>query len=432
MLHQKGVATPQQQTHCGGTIVVFATDVTEAVRAWPAIEHDPHDQRDTVFVVLVGQASAKSAPVTRLAASDGRPVGAEDPRLCNAQVRIWREEDGPVTYTEQFVARISDFVAATSATLAVAPDASEQQTSEFLLGLAVSEAIRRIGSRCGLSTYLSAETPLSSVVTEPDLASHDGAPVLSLAMVDNGSEARHQPVDDTPDFAQNAPRHLEVPIPCTPPDNCCAPISGIRRRQFPHRSNSHTKSPLVSVVIRSADRAELSVSWTRIATQTHDSIEVLLIDVNGRREFETPILCGSFPVRIISSGRHLSRGEAANAGLDAAGGEYTVFLDDDDWYYPDHIATLVHALEVGQPALAAYSGVACCTSSGTGAWETARIFNDSFDPDTTACRALSANPRGDVRQQFDWSKATIRRGFRCIRGLGFLDSTQSAHTLSPC
>ena len=28
--------------------------VTGAVRAWPAIEHDPHDQRDTVFVVLVG------------------------------------------------------------------------------------------------------------------------------------------------------------------------------------------------------------------------------------------------------------------------------------------------------------------------------------------------------------------------------------------
>ena len=154
-----------------------------------------------------------------------------------------------------------------------------------------------------------------------------------------------------------------MPIPCTPPDNCCAPISGIRRRQFPHRSKLPYKVAVGFGGYPERKSPELSVSLDSIATQTHDSIEVLLIDVNGRREFETPILCGSFPVRLISSGRHLSRGEAANAGLDAAGGEYTVFLDDDDWFQPDHIATLVHALEVGQPALAAYSGVACCTSS---------------------------------------------------------------------
>jgi hypothetical protein len=49
------------------------------------------------------------------------------------------------------------------------------------------------------------------------------------------------------------------------------------------------------------------------------------------------------------------RTETANAGLDLATGEYFIFLDDDDWFTPEHIAKLVAAHELYPDIIVAYT-----------------------------------------------------------------------------
>jgi glycosyltransferase involved in cell wall biosynthesis len=55
----------------------------------------------------------------------------------------------------------------------------------------------------------------------------------------------------------------------------------------------------------------------------------------------------------------MGRSKAANAGLEKATGDYIAFLDDDDWLEPDHINTLVQAIEKHPANKVVYSGVRC-------------------------------------------------------------------------
>jgi tetratricopeptide (TPR) repeat protein len=56
-----------------------------------------------------------------------------------------------------------------------------------------------------------------------------------------------------------------------------------------------------------------------------------------------PPSCGPHRLRLVESDRPLPRAAAANAGLDAAHGQWITFLDDDDWVDADHVAGLVAA-----------------------------------------------------------------------------------------
>lgn len=89
-----------------------------------------------------------------------------------------------------------------------------------------------------------------------------------------------------------------------------------------------------------------------------------------------------FPGLTIHSIVHdTSRGRSAagNAGLDALATPFALFLDDDDWIEPSHIAGL-HALLAATPeAPAAYAGVACVHVADDGCTRAGHIFNLPFD-----------------------------------------------------
>jgi O-antigen biosynthesis protein len=141
-----------------------------------------------------------------------------------------------------------------------------------------------------------------------------------------------------------------------------------------------TAHPLVSILIRTMGRATLAETLDSVAAQTHPHIEVVLIDVRGTRELDPCQPCGEFPVRLVSSGRRLGRGAAANLGLDSAWGEFLLFLDDDDWLLPEHVAGLVEAIQSREGALAAYAGIECRRPTAEGDWAVAHVFNQSYDP----------------------------------------------------
>lgn len=113
----------------------------------------------------------------------------------------------------------------------------------------------------------------------------------------------------------------------------------------------------VSVIIRSMDRASLAEALESLAAQTYPPSEVIVVNAHGAPHAPCPDRCGSAALRFIDSEVRLGRSRAANVGLDHVSGRYVQFLDDDDWFAPEHIATLVDALQRHGARRAAYSGV---------------------------------------------------------------------------
>lgn len=104
------------------------------------------------------------------------------------------------------------------------------------------------------------------------------------------------------------------------------------------------KRPRVSVIVP-VYKAEafLDQCVQSMLAQTERDFELLLID-DGSPD-NSPALCDAWAARDARVWAiHKPNGgvsSARNAGLDAAGGEFIVFLDSDDWAEPDYLARLL-------------------------------------------------------------------------------------------
>lgn len=138
--------------------------------------------------------------------------------------------------------------------------------------------------------------------------------------------------------------------------------------------------PLISVIVRSNGRETLDEALASVAAQSWRPIELVLVDITGRKALDGCTIPDGLEVQILSTGQPLGRGAAANAGLEAARGDWLIFLDDDDWFLPHHLAALMEALTQRPEARAAYAGVECRTLEPSGAWTQGHIFNAAHDP----------------------------------------------------
>lgn len=109
----------------------------------------------------------------------------------------------------------------------------------------------------------------------------------------------------------------------------------------PHTPLTHHK---VSIIVRSMDRPSLAATLDSIAHQTHADIEVLVVAACGTGHRPLSEHQGNRDIRLVTQHRPLHRAEAANCGLEAASGQFLMFLDDDDTIDPDHVARLVETL----------------------------------------------------------------------------------------
>lgn len=100
---------------------------------------------------------------------------------------------------------------------------------------------------------------------------------------------------------------------------------------------------LVSVVVRSMDRPSLGAALASIAEQDYPRVEIVVVAASGSAHGPLPATAGRHPVRGVPSPVPLARPAAANAGLDAARGDWITFLDDDDAMLAGHLAGLMAA-----------------------------------------------------------------------------------------
>ena len=141
--------------------------------------------------------------------------------------------------------------------------------------------------------------------------------------------------------------------------------------------------PLVSIMIRSMDRNCLQEALDSVALQTYPHIEVVVVAASTGHS-PLPPTCGPFGLRLLETSLPLSRSQAANKALAHASGDFLLFLDDDDWLMPEHVARLAHVLKHQPHALAAYSGIILVDTEG-------RPLGQTFDLPFDAIRQLAGN-----------------------------------------
>ena len=129
---------------------------------------------------------------------------------------------------------------------------------------------------------------------------------------------------------------------------------------------------LVSVIVRTMSRPELTRALDSIVAQTYRPLEIVLVDAAPAR---SPIGdYGGVPVEFVQRGK-LGRPRAANAGVDAAHGDAIMLNDEDDEMEPTHVADLCAALQSGTLARVAYSQSRLVDENG----RSVRIFGGPFD-----------------------------------------------------
>lgn len=304
--------------------------------------------------------------------------------------------DRGLEYGEKLIFQISEAIGKYEPNLIYAPSIFEMHPDHRALGMSALEAVRR------------SEKPLKLAMYEV------GVPLRPNLLLDI-SDIRKQKQKAMDCFKsqleiQNYAEHVQAlnrfrtyTLPKTVTAAEAYMVSsteelnndpfGIYSSEFDRQAKSGLKldpgnAPLVTVIIRSIGReAYLREALDSVALQTYPNIEVLIVNAKGEGHPELGEWCGRLPLRMCGLGEPLARSRAANVGLDNARGEYLIFLDDDDLFYPDHIANLMEALKGNEKLLLAYTGVECEKLKKDGTWEYFVAYNDPYD----SIRLLATN-----------------------------------------
>ena len=147
-------------------------------------------------------------------------------------------------------------------------------------------------------------------------------------------------------------RYIPAPTPADFAKQTLVPIYQIwacqRRGASPVLS--FTRPPMVSVIVPTYNRPErLQVALNSVLAQTYQDFEIIVVN-DGTVDVNEVIAPLNKNGRITTIRHDHNRGLAAarNTGIRAAKGIYIAYLDDDDTYLPDHLHTLVTALQGGE------------------------------------------------------------------------------------
>lgn len=281
--------------------------------------------------------------------------------------RCWGLIDREVIYDEELVQRMVSAIAETSADVIYAPSPWELHPDHRATSMGAVESVRRLSGSKRLYLY-EVSAPLRPNVLI-DVTSVWG--LKQQAMQAFESQERKLPYASfitalnhfraltlypAVEYAEAFEMHTSSDLRAGGP----LMIEGERDRLLMRGVTVVPQDvPLVSVIVRTMGRSTLVKALTSVALQTYSHLEIVLVDAAGQGLAGIETGSGRVPSRVISTGNNLGRAEAANVGMEAAEGEYLIFLDDDDWFYPDHIAKLILAIRQSAGVRAVHTAVEC-------------------------------------------------------------------------
>ena len=138
---------------------------------------------------------------------------------------------------------------------------------------------------------------------------------------------------------------------------------------------------LVSVLIRTFNRPiTLAKAVDSVLQQTHRPLEIIVVNDGGEApDAALKVLANEQQVALtlVNLEANQGRSNAANVALKKAAGAALIFLDDDDWIDPDHVARLLPVLQSNAELVAVYSDTACVFSAANP--EVLKVFDYEFD-----------------------------------------------------
>jgi len=166
-----------------------------------------------------------------------------------------------------------------------------------------------------------------------------------------------------------AEAYFVVPLP----ELRTTPFSALRASMAAPPNAEVVHEPLpISVVVRTRDRPALLQDAIASVRATGYPAEIVLVNDGGA----APDVEG---VTVVHHDSSRGRAEAANSGVRAASSAYIAFLDDDDLYYPEHLATLANAARVTSKT--PYTDAVSAFVSTGETRSRMRIFSNDFDRD---------------------------------------------------
>lgn len=331
---------------------------------------------------------------------------------------FWGIPDRCLLYGEPMIERIMAAIRERGCDLVVCPALSEMHPDHRALAMAVVEAVRRLALGLRVLMYevgvpIPSPNLLIDITAVRDLKQQAMAVFLSQQdQQDYAGKIAALNVFRTYTLARQVVAAeayclWDSAAQATPWDAFCE-SEYLRQRRLGLPLIGHCDFPLVSILIRSTARATLAKALDSIALQTYPNIEVVLVNALGEGHFAPESACGRFPLRFAEkreAGRavRLRRAEAANRALDSASGDWLLFLDDDDWLEPGHIAKLCAATAASPEVMAANTGVACIFPEGK---HSGIVFDARVDP-----VALSASNQLPIHSVL-FSRQLLAKGCR--------------------
>lgn len=149
-------------------------------------------------------------------------------------------------------------------------------------------------------------------------------------------------------------------------------------------------SPLVSVIVRTKDRPiQLRACLKSICEQDYRPIQVIVINDGGCDVTEiTSGYQDDFDIQLKQLSSNIGRTPAANLGLKTATGDYLTFLDDDDYWLPNHLSLLISEIFTHHnssdnneqyPYCAAYGATKAVSVNGDGDEREISTYQIPFD-----------------------------------------------------
>ena len=319
-------------------------------------------------VVILTDGEGQQGSIHNDEAMDGirRIESRSAAQLLGYAIEFWGLPDREVRANEFLQARLADTIAAMGADLVLCPALHEPHPDHQAIALALLWCMGRLEKPVDLCFYESGATlvhcthlvDISPVQDLKDQALRLFASQETVQPYRSRIVARDhfRAMTLGPD-AQAAEGFQLIPIGShgwSAALPCLDPLFLHAR----HQAVMPCELPLISVLVRTIEDPRLEQAVASVLAQSHPNIELVIVVASGMNK-KPAELHRDFPirVRVITSQRCLSRPQAANLALDAANGDYCLFLDDDDFLAPNHLEKLLSALKMNPKSQAAHSDV---------------------------------------------------------------------------